>query len=392
VQELDRIRNVAARIKATRDAGHQVVAVVSARGGVTNRLVQDARQLNPDPDRREMDMLLSVGEQETIALMSIALHALGVPAVSRTGAQMGILTDDFHTKARLVDISGGDVREQLAAGKVVIVAGFQGVNRHGEITTLGRGGSDLSAIALAASLQADLCQIFTDVDGVYTADPRVVPNARKIPEIAYEEMLELASLGTKVMQARSVEFANKFGVVFEVRHSQKDLPGTIVKAETTLEDVVVRGVAADKNQTKVVVSHVDDHPGVAAGIFTALSHAKVNVDLIVQNVGREGVANITFTVPTDEAGIAKQAVEAYLADQAGAVELVDAVAKVSVVGIGMRTNSGVAAKTFEALAEAGVNIELIGTSEIKISVVVELHRADDAVRVLHAAFDLDAEA
>lgn len=390
VKDLDRIRAVAERIKATCDAGNEVVVVVSARGGVTNRLVSDARSLDPHPDEREMDMLLSIGEQETIALTTIALHSIGQPAVSRTGGQAGIYTDNVHGKARLVDISGGDIADQLAQGKVVIVAGFQGINFDGQITTLGRGGSDLSAIAMAAALKADLCQIFTDVDGVYTADPRVVPTARKLPEVAYEEMLELASLGSKVMQSRAVEFANKHNVPFEVRNSYNTHPGTLVKEETTLEDVVVRGVACDKNQTKVVVNELPDQPGAAAKIFQALSEAKVNVDMIVQNVGREGVANLTFTVASDEAYKAERSVQACLESIGrGRVELADRMAKVSVVGIGMRSHSGVASTMFTALAENGINIQLISTSEIKISVAVDLDQADEAVRVIHQSFELD---
>jgi aspartate kinase len=392
VKDLDRIREVAKRIQAACAAGNEVVVVVSARGGVTNRLVADARALHPYPDEREMDMLLSIGEQETIALTTIALHAIGQPAVSRTGAQAGIVTDNVHTKARIVDISGGDIPDRLAEGKVVIVAGFQGSNHDGQITTLGRGGSDLSAIALAAALQADLCQIFTDVDGVYTADPRVVPNARKLDEVAYEEMLELASLGSKVMQSRAVEFANKHNVPFEVRNSYNNNPGTLVKAEITLEDVVVRGVACDKNQTKVVVSELPDQPGAAARVFQALSDAKVNVDMIVQNLGRDGVANLTFTVASDEAYKAENAVkDCFKLLGRGRVDLADRMAKVSVVGIGMRSHSGVASTMFTALAENGINIQLISTSEIKISVAVDLDKADEAVRVIHSAFELDKE-
>jgi aspartate kinase len=392
VKDLDRIRKVAQRIKSSCEEGNQVVVVVSARSGVTNRLVADAQALHPQPDEREMDMLLSIGEQETIALTTIALHAIDQPAVSRTGAQAGILTDNVHTKARLIDIKGGDIHDQLNQGKVVIVAGFQGVNLDGQITTLGRGGSDLSAIALAAALNADLCQIYTDVDGVYTADPRVVPDARKLPELAYEEMLELASMGSKVMQSRAVEFANKHNVRFEVRNSYNNNPGTIVKADTTLEDVVVRGVACDKNQTKVVVGDLPDQPGAAAKVFQTLSDAKVNVDMIIQNIGRDGVANLTFTVPTDEAYKAEKAVQKCLESiGTGSVELADRMAKVSVVGIGMRSHSGVASKMFTALAENGINIQLISTSEIKISVAVDLDKADEAVRVIHSAFDLDKE-
>jgi aspartate kinase len=392
VKDLERIRAVAQRIRECRDAGNQVVVVVSARSGVTNRLIEDAQALHPQPDAREMDMLLAIGEQETIALTTIALHAIGIPAVSRTGGQAGIRTDSFHTKARIVDIHGGDLAAQLAANKVVIVAGFQGVDEFGQVTTLGRGGSDLTAIALAAAIKADACQIFTDVDGVYTADPRIVPLARKIPEIAYEEMLELASLGSKVMQSRSVEFANKFHVPFEVRSSYNNNPGTIVKAETTLEDVVVRGVASDKNQTKVVVSDLPDQPGAAARVFQALADAKVNVDMIIQNIGRDGVANLTFTVAADDAYRAEMAMQDCLRKLGnGRVTIADRVAKVSIVGIGMRSHSGVAARMFTTLAEKGINIQLISTSEIKISVAIDLDRADEAVRAIHAAFGLDRD-
>ena len=274
VGDIDRIKNVAQRVKETYAAGHQVVVVVSARSGVTNELIGRAKALNPHPDEREMDMLLAVGEQETIALTAMALHAIGVPAVSRTGLQAGILTDPAHTRARITSISGGDLKQQLDEGKVVILAGFQGHSADGQITTLGRGGSDLSAIAIAAALKADLCQICTDVDGVYTADPRVVPDAKKLDAISYEEMLELASSGSKVMQNRAVEFAQKFNVVFEVRSSFNNNPGTIVKEEVaSMEDVVVSGVALDKNQAKIVVSDLPDRPGTAAKLFQALGAA-----------------------------------------------------------------------------------------------------------------------
>lgn len=390
VGDVERIKRVAARVKATRDAGHAVVVVVSARSGVTNELIDRALSINPHPEDREMDMLLAVGEQETIALTAMALHAIGVPAVSRTGSQAGIVTDPAHTRARITRIDTREVEENLGRGEVVIVAGFQGADVQGQITTLGRGGSDLTAIALAAALKADLCQIFTDVDGVYTADPRVVGDARKIVEISYDEMLELASLGSKVMQARSVEFAKKYGVVFEVRSSFNDNPGTIVKEEVaSMEDVVVRGVAVDKDQAKVVVSNLVDKPGSAARVFQALADAGVGVDMIVQNVGRHGVANLTFTVPRKDSHRAEAAVKDLLAKEGGGeIEILDAVAKVSVVGVGMRSHTGVAASLFAALAQAGVNIQLISTSEIKISVVIDLAAADDAARRVHEAFGL----
>lgn len=390
VGDLDRIRNVARRLQRDRAAGHQLVVVVSARAGVTNRLLADAKLLHPDPDPQELDQLLAIGEQETIALTAMALHHLGIPAVSRTGAQAGIVTDESFTRSRIVSISGGDIPAQLAAGKIVIVAGFQGETKTGHTTTLGRGGSDLTAIALAAALDADLCQIFTDVDGVYTADPRVVPTARKLPEITYDEMLELASLGSKVMQARSVEFAKKHGVPFEVRSSFNDNPGTLVKEEVaSMEEVVVRGVALDLNQIKVTVTEIPDLPGAAAAIFQALADAKVNVDMIIQNVSRGGLANLTFTIPQEDVRRVEQSVRAALVKLGGGtVEVADRIAKLSVVGVGMRTHSGVASQLFNALAAASINILMISTSEIKISVGIEIGRADEAYRVAHDAFGL----
>ena len=390
VADVQCIKNVAQRIKSTRDQGHSVIVVVSARSGVTNELIARAKALHAKPDEREMDMLLSVGEQETIALVSIALHALGVPAVSRTGAQAGITTDVCHTRAHIKDISGGDLREQIAKGNVIIVAGFQGLSESGQITTLGRGGSDLTAIALAGALKADACQIFTDVDGVYTADPRIVPNARKIHEIAYEEMLELASSGSKVMQSRSVEFAQKFNIPFEVRSSFNQQPGTIVKEEVSmLEGLLVTGVALDRNQSKITLSELPDQPGTAAKVFQALSDANVVVDMIVQNIGRKGLANITFTVSRDDVDRAELAVRKAFADknQPDFVTATD-IAKLSVVGVGMRSQPGAAAKLFEALAKSSINVNLIGTSEIKISVAIDPDKADQAVRVVHDAFDL----
>jgi aspartate kinase len=390
VGDIERIKRVALRIQETRAAGNDVVVVVSARSGVTNDLIARAKAINPQPQERELDMLLAIGEQETIALTAMALHAIGVPAVSLTGPQAGIVTDPSHTRARIMKIDPAMLEERLGRGEVVIVAGFQGVDVSGQITTLGRGGSDLTAIALASAIKADLCQIFTDVEGVYTADPRVVPDARKLNEIAYEEMLELASLGSKVMQARSVEFAWKFGVVFEVRSSFNSNPGTIVKEEVvSMEDVLVRGVAVDKDQAKVIVSNILDKPGSAAKVFQALSDAGVVVDMIIQNIGRNGVANLTFTVPRDDTRRAEQAVGALLDDLGGGhVSVFESIAKLSVVGVGMRTHSGVAATLFRTLADEDVNIQLISTSEIKISVVIDLDRADAAARAVHRAFNL----
>jgi aspartate kinase len=391
VGDVERIRNVAGRIKSAMAEGHQMVVVLSARAGVTNELIARAKSLCPDPSEREMDQLLAIGEQESIALMAMALHGISVPAVSYTGAQAGIFTDRVHTKAKIKMINAKPVEKDLAAGKVVIVAGFQGIDEDGHITTLGRGGSDLTAIALAAAIKADKCEIYTDVDGVYTADPRVVKTARKLDEISYDEMLELASSGSKVMQSRSVEFAKKYGVTFEVRSSFNHNPGTIVKEEVSyMEQVVVRGVAADKDQTKVIVSNIADKPGSAAKVFRALATANVNVDMIVQSAGSQGVANLTFTVPQADTDRAAKVLKPVLAEIGGGkVEVHERIAKLSVVGVGMKTHSGVAATLFQSLADAGINIDLISTSEIKISVVVDLARADEAVRAAHAAFKLD---
>ncbi len=391
VGDVERIRKVAERIKAIRDEGNELVIVVSARAGVTNELIARAKALCTNPSEREMDQLLSVGEQETIALTAMALHGVGVNAVSYTGAQAGIFTDTVHTKAKIKTIDAKPIEADLESGKVVIVAGFQGINEGGEITTLGRGGSDLTAIALAAALKADKCEIYTDVDGVYTADPRVVKDARKLDEMSYDEMLELASSGSKVMQSRSVEFAAKYGVVFEVRSSFNYNPGTIVKQEIAyMEKVAVRGVAVDKDQAKIIVSNILDKPGSAAKVFRALADANIIVDMIVQNVGRNGIANLTFTVPLTDS----QKVQSTLAPVldvlgGGQIAIHEHVAKLSVVGVGMKTHSGVAATLFQALADLGVNIELICTSEIKISVVIDKTRADEAARIVHSAFELE---
>ncbi|HTL69418.1 MAG TPA: aspartate kinase [Lacunisphaera sp.] len=391
VGDIDRIKNVARRIKASRDEGNSLVVVVSARSGVTNELIAKAKAITDRPDTREMDMLLAIGEQETIALTAMALQAIDVPAVSYTGAQAGILTDEVFTKAKIKQIVPKSITRDLKDGKVVIVAGFQGINEAGQITTLGRGGSDLTAIALAAAVRADVCQIYTDVDGVYTADPRIVKTAQKLDEISYDEMLELASLGSKVMQSRSVEFAKKYGVVFEVRSSFNQNPGTIVKEEVAyMEKVVVRGVALDKDQAKVVISGLPDKPSAAATIFKALADASINVDMIVQNVAHTGGVDLTFTLQRDDAHGAVKVLPAVLKKLGGGeVKAFDNIAKLSVVGVGMRTHSGVAAALFSALGDAGINIQLIGTSEIKITVAVDRARADDAMRAAHSVFGLD---
>ncbi len=391
VGNTDRIKNVAARVAKYRAQGDQIVVVVSAMSGVTDGLIKLAKDIAPLPSEREMDMLLATGEQQTIALTAIALHAVNIPAVSMTGAQAGIVTDGVHTKARIHNITPKQVHDALDAGNVVIVAGFQGETKDGQITTLGRGGSDLTAIALAAALKADLCQIYTDVDGVYTADPRIVPTAKKLAEISYDEMLELASLGAKVMQSRSVEFAKKFGVVFEVRSSLNDNPGTIVKEETkSMEDVVIRGVSLDKNQAKVTLVAVPDKPGVAARIFKAVGDANVNVDMIVQNIshGRGTPAtDLSFTVDKPDLLKARQVIDGLKAEIGFQEVLTDEkIGKLSIVGVGMKSHTGVAGKMFDTLAKEGVNIGMISTSEIKISVVIDLAKGEQAVRAVHAAF------
>ena len=391
VKDTDRIKNVASRVGKYRLRGDQVVTVVSAMGGVTDNLIGLASEINPMPSEREMDMLLATGEQTTIALLAMALHSLDLPAVSLTGAQAGIVTDGVHSKAKIQNITPKQVHAMLDEGNVVIVAGFQGQTPDGRITTLGRGGSDLTAIALAAALKADLCQIYTDVDGVYTADPRIVSDARKLNEISYDEMLELAATGAKVMQSRSVEFAKKFDVKFEVRSSLNNNPGTIVTEETdNMEAVVVRGVALDKNQAKVTLVGVPDQPGMAARVFSALAKSAVNIDMIVQNISHGSATPATdLSFTADKPDLAKaQKVIAELKDEVQFAEVIadEDIAKVSVVGVGMRSHSGVAAKVFETLGEGGVNIEMISTSEIKISVVVEGGKGEEATRALHGAF------
>jgi aspartate kinase len=387
----DRIKNVAGRVAKYHANGDQVVVVVSAMSGVTDNLIKLAREIMPIPNEREMDVLLATGEQTTIALTAIALHSLEVQAVSLTGAQAGIVTDGVHTKAKIMNITPKRIHDLLNEGKVVIVAGFQGQTMEGQITTLGRGGSDLTAIALAAALKADLCQIYTDVDGVYTADPRIVAAAQKLEEISYDEMLELASLGAKVMQSRSVEFAKKFGVVFEVRSSLNENPGTIVKEETkSMEGIVVRGVSLDKNQAKVTLVSVPDKPGVAARIFRAIGDASINVDMIVQNISHgsgKPATDLSFTVDKPDLLKAQKVIEG-LKHEVGFGEVIatDKIGKLSIVGVGMKSHSGIAGKMFETLAREGVNIDMISTSEIKISVIVDLAKAEQAMKAVHAEF------
>lgn len=386
----ERIQNVARRVLATQQEGHSVVVVVSAMSGVTDGLIKLAKDVSDSPTDREMDVLLATGEQTTIALTAMAINAMGGKAISLTGAQAGIITDGIHTKAKIANISPRQIRKYLADGYICIVAGFQGQTLEGQITTLGRGGSDLTAIAVAAGVKADICEIYTDVDGVYTCDPRIVKNAKKIEVITYDEMLEMASSGSKVMQSRSVEFAKKFKVPFAVRSSFNTNPGTIVKEETPgLENVVVRGVSVERNQAKVTITNVPDRPGAASAIFIALSEANVVIDVIVQNVSASGTTDISFTMNKDELAKMGHVLDKIVKEiGAGDVIKKDGIAKLSVVGIGMRSHSGVAARLFEALGKGGVNIQMISTSEIKIAVIIDEEKIVEATNLAHEAFGL----
>lgn len=394
VGSIDRIRNVAERIKSVHDAGNQVVAVVSAMAGTTDRLIGMARELGEQPSDRELDVLLATGEQQSIALVAMALQAIGVPAASVTGRQAGIRTTGSHTRGRILDIDPTKMHGLLDAGNALVVAGFQGVTPCGAIHTLGRGGSDLTAIAVAAALHADLCQILTDVDGVYTCDPRVVPNARKLPQISYDEMLEMASSGSKVMQSRSVEFAKKFGVIFEVRSSLNHNPGTIVLEEhPTMENVVIRGVSIERSQARVTLTGIPDEPGMSGLILGALADAEINLDMIISNIANDGMARHSFTMHSNDLGRAQAALKPVLV-QLGTqahLETEAGIAKLSAVGIGMRSHSGVASTMFKALGRAGINIGMISTSEIKIAVTVDETRIEDAARAVHDAFKLDQQ-
>ncbi|MGB0992387.1 MAG: aspartate kinase [Akkermansiaceae bacterium] len=392
VGSLDRIRNVASRIKQLCEDGNQVVAVVSAMGGVTDKLIGMANDLNPNPPERELDVLLSSGEQQSIALLSMALHSIGIDAVSATGRQAGIRTTGSHTRGKIDDIDPSMMQGYLDQKKVVIVAGFQGVTHDGLIHTLGRGGSDLTAIAIAAALKADLCQILTDVDGVYSCDPRIVTDARKLPEISYDEMLEMASSGSKVMQSRSVEFAKKYGVVFEVCSSLNNNPGTLVTEEhPAMEAVVIRGVSIERSQARVTITEIPDHPGNSARILGALADAEINIDMIVSNIASNGKARHSFTMHTNDLGRAQAALKPVLGELSSDAEIETeaGLAKLSTVGIGMRSHSGVAAKMFTALGDAQINIGMISTSEIKIAVTVDETVIEDAARAVHEAFELD---
>ncbi len=390
VADVERIQRVARRVAEYRRKGHDVVVVVSALGDTTDELITLPDKINPDPPEREMDMLLSTGEQISIALLAMAIHRLGLEAISFTGAQGGIQTDTSHTKARIVLINTATIRNQLAKGRVVIVAGFQGQTPDGDITTLGRGGSDLTAVALAKELKADECEIYTDVEGVYTADPRVEPKARKLKALTYDEMLEMASLGAQVMQARSIEVAKKFDVPIHVRSSFNTKPGTMITKEVRrMEDVVVSGVTLNKGESKITVCGVPDKPGVAAKIFTLLAEQGVSVDTIVQNVSHTRLTDISFTVSKTAAAKAVK-ITKKCAREIGAGDVLqdNDIARVSIVGVGMKSHRGVAAKMFEILAKNSVNIEMITTSDISISCIIKNKFAAGAVRALHDAFGL----
>lgn len=395
VGSVERIKNVARRVMKAREKGDRVVVVVSAMSGETDKLVRMAREIAGHPNERELDMLLSTGERVTIALLAMCLIDEGCPAESLTGRQVGIVTDSAHTKARIERIEADRVRQALAEGKVPIVAGFQGIDEKSDVTTLGRGGSDTTAVALAAALGADLCDIYTDVDGVYTTDPNVAPNARRLDRISYDEMLEMASLGAKVLQTRSVEFAKKYNVPVRVLSSfdEGEGGGTLVTREDeAMERVVVSGVTYNKNEAKITIVGVPDRPGVAARIFGAIAEANINVDMIIQNIGSHGLTDLSFTIPRADLARTLEIARGIIAD-IGAKDLSvqENIAKVSIVGVGMRSHSGVAAKMFETLAREGINIIMISTSEIKVSCVIDLKYAELAVRVLHDAFNLGEE-
>lgn len=390
VGSLERIDNVATRVEKAKKEGNDIVVVVSAMSGETNKLIEYANHFSDNPAKREMDMLLSSGERVTASLLSIALQKRGVSAIAMTGRQAGIVTDNNHTYARIESIDPTVMKRELSEGKVVILAGFQGVNRFGSVTTLGRGGSDLSAVAVAGALDADACEIYSDVDGIYTTDPRIEPKAKKMDFISYDEMLELASLGAKVLQNRSVELAKKLNVKIVAKSSFSDAEGTVIGEETEgMEAVLVSGIALDRNQARVTIRGVSDKPGIAAEIFSKLAEKNVNVDVIIQNASTvDGTTNLGFTVPTSELNQAKEVIEAFDHD-IGGMDLDDSVCKVSVVGVGMKSHSGVAATAFCALAEENINIEMISTSEIKVSMIIAEKYAELAVRTLHASYDLD---
>jgi aspartate kinase len=390
VGDVERIKRVARRVVQAKAEGHDLVVVVSAMAGETDRLLGLAAQVSDAPDERELDVIVATGEQISIGLLSLAIQQQGCRARSFTGSQVRIQTDAAHTKAKIVSVEADRVRLALREGAIAIVAGFQGVTAEDDVTTLGRGGSDLTAVAIAAALKADVCEIYTDVDGVYTADPNVVPEARKLAKVSYEEMLEMASLGTKILQARAVEYAKNYAVPIHVRSSFNATRGTlVVQEDAEMEKVVVSGIAYNKHEAKITVLRVADRPGIAAKLFGRVAEANIVVDMIVQNISQEGTTDISFTVPTPDYPKAMQIVSG-MAEEIGAQQVVgdDKIAKVSIVGVGMRTHSGVAARMFEALGRENINIMMISTSEIKVSCVIDSKYAELAVRVLHDAFGL----
>jgi len=391
VGSIERIHRVAERIVDFHSKGHSLVVVLSAMSGETDRLVKLAHEATSCPDEREMDMLLSTGERVTIALLAMELRGRGINARSFTGRQVGIITNSSHTKARIARITADRIKEAISEGIIPVVAGFQGINEQSDVTTLGRGGSDLTAVALAAALKADRCIIYTDVDGVYTADPNIVPTARRLEKVAYEEMLELASLGAKVLQSRSVEFAARYGVPVEVQSSFQEGQGTLVaKEDADMERVMVAGVTGDRNQAKITILGVPDRPGIAARIFGPVAEANILVDMIIQNVGQGSLTDISFTIPRGDIRKAVDLVQRVVKEiEAKSMTVTESIAKVSLVGVGMRTHSGVAAKMFEVLSRESVNIQMISTSEIKISCVIDEKYLELAIRSLHAAFGLD---
>jgi len=391
VANVERIQKVAERVVGYRKKGFSLVVVVSALGDTTDELIELANKINTDPPEREMDMLLSTGEQISVALLAMAIHKLGAQAISFTGAQVGIITDSSHTRARIIKINADKIKEELKKGKVVIVAGFQGITLNQDITTLGRGGSDLTAVALAKELEADSCEIYTDVKGIYTTDPRIEPKARMIKKITYDEMLEMASLGAQVMQARSIEVAKKFNVPLHVRSSFTKNPGTMIIEEVKkMEDVVVSGITLNKNEAKITLCRVPDKPGVAVKLFKKLAEAGVSVDMIVQNVSHTRQTDISFTIAKTDSGKAGRIARKVAAKiEAGDVLLDEDIARVSIVGVGMKSHHGVAAKMFEIMADNKINIEMISTSEISISCIIKKRYAETAVRKLHEAFGLN---
>ena len=391
VANAERVFRVANRVVETYDEGNEVVVVVSAQGDTTDDLIEKAKEINPDASKREMDVLLSAGEQISMSLLAMAIEKLGRPVVSLTGWQAGVTTDINYSKARIKRVVGERIQHELDKKKIVIVAGFQGINKYDNITTLGRGGSDTSAVAIAAALGADLCQIFTDVTGVFTTDPRIEPKAKKLNEITYDEMLELASAGANVLHNRSVELAKKFNVNMEVLSSFEKAPGTIVKEENTVEKMLIRGIARDNDIARIALVNIDDKPGKAFQVFSMLAKKKINVDTILQSIGRDGSKDISFTVSADDLQNALNVINENNAI-IGAEKVVhdEKVSKVSIIGAGITSNPGVAATMFEALYDAGINIQMIATSEIRVSVLIDSKDAENAIRAIHAKFNLDA--